>query len=117
MMDPLVARYVHACHRVLHSSGGREVRSWLYHRGFDDETISANLVGADPGRSLMARARGLPFGSAAAATFPTLDPAGNVTYVQARYLDPGRHRAQVRQPRSGIGAAPSPRVRRCTIAH
>ena len=115
MMDPLVARYVHACHRVLQSSGGREVRSWLYHRGFDDETISANLVGADPGRSLMGRARGLPFGSAAAATFPTLDPAGNVTYVQARYLDPdatGRKydnpaAALAPHPRLGFVAAPS----------
>lgn len=108
MMDPLVARYVHACHRVLQSSGGREVRSWLYHRGFDDETISANLVGADPGRSLMGRARGLPFGSAAAATFPTLDPAGNVTYVQARYLDPGATGRKYDNPAAAL--APHPRL-------
>jgi hypothetical protein len=37
---------------------------------------------------MMSRRRGLPHGHSLAATFPALDPEGNVQYVQARYLEP-----------------------------
>ena len=37
---------------------------------------------------MMSRQRGLPHGHSLAATFPALDPNGNVQYVQARYLEP-----------------------------
>jgi hypothetical protein len=64
------------------------VRDWLHSRGFDDDLLRANHVGADPGRAMMSRQRGLPHGHSLAATFPALDPEGNVQYVQARYLEP-----------------------------
>ncbi|HRE02295.1 MAG TPA: CHC2 zinc finger domain-containing protein, partial [Ilumatobacteraceae bacterium] len=86
VMDPIVARYVHACHRILDASAGLPVREWLHARGIDDHTITANLIGADPGRTMMSRARGLPYGAQIAATFPVYGPGGNLTYVQARYL-------------------------------
>ena len=107
-MDPLVARYVHACaQRARRVRTGREVRDWLHARGFDDDTIRANLIGADPGRDDDAtRSRASPTAPAIAATFPALDPAGNLTYVQARYLDPDSRRPQVRQPRRRPRPAP-----------
>lgn len=88
-LDPVVARYAQACERILSASAGAPVRDWLHARGFNDDTIRANRLGADPGRHMMRRARGLPYGSSVAATFPALDPGGEIRYVQARYLDPG----------------------------
>lgn len=108
LMNPLVARYVHACHRVLYTSAGQPVRLWLAARGFDDRTISANLIGADPGRTMMPRARGLPYGIQLAATFPVYGPAGNLTYVQARYLDPDAAGRKYDNPAAVL--APHPRL-------
>ena len=108
LMDPLVARYVHACHRVLHTSAGRPVRVWLEARGFDDRTISANLLGADPGRTMMQRSRGLPHGAHVAATFPVYGSGGNLTYVQARYLDPDAAGRKYDNPAALL--APHPRL-------
>lgn len=88
-LDPAVPRYAAACERILWSRGGDQVREWLHGRGFSDEVLHANRVGADPGRNRMRRQRGLPYGSSPAAVFPALDPAGTVRYLQARYLDPG----------------------------
>jgi DNA primase len=107
-MDPLVARYVHACHRVLHASAGQPVRDWLHARGIDDHTITANLIGADPGRTMMRRSRGLPYGAAVAATFPVYGPAGNLSYVQARYLDPDTAGRKYDNPAAAL--APHPRL-------
>ena len=87
-LDPSVARYVHACEKILWGRTGAAVRDWLHARGFDDDLLRANHVGADPGRTMMSRRRGLPHGHSLAATFPALDPEGNVQYVQARYLEP-----------------------------
>jgi DNA primase len=87
-LDPAVVRYTQACERILWTPTGTPVRDWLHNRGFNDETIQANHVGADPGRQVMRRTRGLPHGTSAAATFPALDPDGNIRYVQARYLTP-----------------------------
>ena len=108
VMDPLVARYVHACHRILHAAAGRPVRGWLHHRGIDDTTISLNLIGADPGRTMMRRGRGLPYGTTLAATFPVYGPAGNLTYVQARYLDPDSAGRKYDNPAAAL--APHPRL-------
>jgi hypothetical protein len=83
-----VVRYVHACEKILWGRTGAPVRDWLHARGFDDDLLRANRVGADPGRAMMSRQRGLPHGHSLAATFPALDPEGNVQYVQARYLEP-----------------------------
>ncbi len=87
-LDPSVVRYVHACEKILWGRTGAPVRDWLHARGFDDDLLRVNQVGADPGRSMMSRQRGLPHGHSLAATFPALDPDGNVQYVQARYLEP-----------------------------
>ncbi|MBI5089641.1 MAG: toprim domain-containing protein [Actinobacteria bacterium] len=108
MMDPLVARYVHACARVLTSSTGRPVRDWLHGRGIGDQTVDANLIGADPGREMMRRGRGLPYGSGLAATFPVFGPAGNLTYVQARYL--GVEAAGRKYDNPAAALAPHPRL-------
>lgn len=88
-LNPAVVRYAQACERILWSAGGQPVRDWLARRGFDEATIRANHLGADPGRARMRRSRGLPYGSGVAATFPALGPGGDVRYVQARYLDAG----------------------------
>lgn len=87
-LDPLVIRYAAACERILSTNAGRSVRQWLERRGLDAEVIRANHVGADPGRAMFRRQRGLPYGASAAATFPALDPAGAVRYLQTRYLEP-----------------------------
>jgi hypothetical protein len=88
-LAPAVVRYVEACERILWTPTGRPVRDWLHERGFNDDTIRANYVGADPGRHLMRRTRGLPHGTTTAATFPVLAPDGHLTYVQTRYLEVG----------------------------
>jgi hypothetical protein len=88
--DPSVVRYVGACERILWTVGGRPVRRWLSERGLmDEELLRANHVGADPGRQLLPRRRGLPPGASTAAVFPALNQTGGVRYVQARTLDPG----------------------------
>lgn len=88
-LDPCVARYSQACEQILSTNTGRPVREWLEQRGLQPEVIKANHVGADPGRALLRRQRGLPYGGTLAATFPALDPSGAVRYLQTRYLDPG----------------------------
>ncbi|MGH3441172.1 MAG: toprim domain-containing protein [Nitriliruptorales bacterium] len=88
-LDPAVTRYAAACERILWSPAGRPVRDWLNERGLHDEIVRVNHVGADPGRRMMRRQRGLPYGNSIAAVLPALDPAGNVRYLQARYLEPG----------------------------
>ena len=87
------------------------VRDWLHGRGFDDETIRANQLGGDPGRQLLRRRRGLPYGKVPAATFPALDPTGQVTYVQARYLDADAAGRKYDNPAAALAptpASPSP---------
>jgi len=108
VMDPIVGAYVTACHRVLGSGGGREVRAWLHDRGISDDTITANLIGADPGRDMMRRKRGLPYGASLAATFPVFDPIGNLAYVQTRYLDVEAAGRKYDNPAASL--APNPRL-------
>jgi len=108
VMDPLVARYVHACARVLESSAGEPVRAWLQGRGFGDDVVATNLLGADPGRTLMHRSRGLPYGAGLAATFPIFGPAGDLVYVQTRYLDVDAAGRKYDNPAAAL--APHPRL-------
>ena len=88
-LDPAVTRYADACERILWGPSGRPVHDWLHDRGLDDDVLRGNHVGADPGRRMMRRQRGLPYGNSIAAVFPALDPTGNVRYLQTRYLEPG----------------------------
>ena len=76
--------------------------------GFDDATLNANLIGCDPGRHLLRRRRGLPYGKVPAATFPALGPTGQVRFVQARYLDADAAGRKYDNPSAAI--APNPRV-------
>ncbi|HWL41782.1 MAG TPA: toprim domain-containing protein [Ilumatobacter sp.] len=86
-LDPSVVAYAQACERILWSSGAAPIRRWLHDRGFVDETLRANHVGADPGRAKLFRRKGLPYGASIAATFPALDPTGQIVYVQTRYIE------------------------------
>lgn len=104
-LDPAVADYVRACERILSSPAARPVREWLEHRGLGEEVIRANHVGADPGRTKLRRRRGLPYGSTIAATFPALDQAGNIRYVQTRYLEP-TERDKYDNPAAALGSNP-----------
>jgi hypothetical protein len=88
-LSPTVVEYATACERILWTSGGRQVREWLHGRGFDDDLLRANHIGADPGRALLHRRRGLPYGASIGAVFPALDPAGRIRYLQTRYLEHG----------------------------
>jgi Toprim-like len=106
--SPFVERYVRICERVLAGSQGTDVRDWLHARGLNDDTITANHLGADVGRQLMHRTRGLPYGAGPAAVFPALDAAGNVAYVQARYLDPDAAGRKYDNPAASL--APHPRL-------
>lgn len=104
-LDPLVTRYVGACERILWSRSARPVREWLFDRGINEATIRANHVGADPGRSMLFRAKGLPYGATPGATFPALDHDGTVQYVQTRYLDP-RSDIKYDNPSGRLGSNP-----------
>jgi hypothetical protein len=107
-MDPAVERYVRICAAVLWGPQGHPVRTWLNGRGFDEATLRANLVGCDPGRALMRRQRGLPYGKVPAATFPVFGPTGTVTFVQARYLDVDAAGRKYDNPAAAL--APHPRL-------
>lgn len=88
-LDPAVVRYAQTCEQILAGLHGAVVRDWLAARGLGADVVRANHVGCDPGRQLLRRQRGLPYGAGVAATFPVLDTGGHVRYLQARYLDPG----------------------------
>jgi hypothetical protein len=88
-VDPAVIQYADACQRILWTNTGRLVRDWLHARGFGDDLLHANRVGADPGREMMRRQRGLPYGATIGAVFPALDPGGRIRYLQTRYVEPG----------------------------
>jgi len=83
-----VFEYVERCEKLLRTRAVADIRSWLLERGLGDEVLTANRVGADPGRLFLPRPTGLPSGWPAA-VYPALDPSGNVTYFQARFLHPG----------------------------
>lgn len=105
-LDPAVERYVDACERVLWTRTGRRTLDWLAGRGFSEEVLRANRVGADPGRAMMRRPRGLPSGRSPGATFPALDPSGAVAYVQTRYLDPTPASPKYENPAGTLGSNP-----------
>ncbi len=104
-LHPSVDGYARACERILWQRGGAPVREWLANRGLGEEVLRANHVGADPGRRLLPRTRGLPHGRSIAAVFPAHDPAGNLRYLQTRYLDPGDG-PKYDNPASALGTNP-----------
>lgn len=84
--SPEVVQHVERCEKQLWTWSGREIRSWLNARGLTDDVLVGNRVGADPGLVLGGGKR-LPDGTLAA-VFPALDPSGNITYFQSRFIDP-----------------------------
>ena len=105
-LDPAVTQYAQACERILQTRGGQLVRDWLANRGIGPEVAHANHLGADPGRHRLYRRKGLPYGASIAATFPALDQAGNIRYVQARYLDPVEGADKYDNPSRRLGTNP-----------
>ena len=105
-LDPAVITYVHACEKILWTTAGRPVRDWLHDRGFSDEILVANHVGADPGQRRLPRAKGLPWTPELAATFPALGEGGEVTYVQTRHLGPAAHERKYDNPSGRLGDNP-----------
>lgn len=88
-LDPAVVMYAERCQAMLWSRQGWPVRRWLHNRGLNDDVLRVNRVGADLGRATVPRRRGLPAPVGLAATFPALNCAGEVVYVQTRALTPG----------------------------
>lgn len=105
-LDPMVERYVAKAEAVLRGSQGRPMREWLNARGINDDTIATNRLGADVGRQLMRRPRGLPYGAGTGVVFPAFDPNGEVSYVQTRYLDPDTAGRKYDNPASRLGTNP-----------
>lgn len=84
----ILEAHVTRCQRLLWHPLGHRVNEWLHRRGFTDETLRRQRVGADPGPRDLDRPRGLPW-RGPAAIFPVL-ASHEVVYYQARYLDPAR---------------------------
>jgi hypothetical protein len=114
-LNPVVVEYATACERILWTAGGRQVRDWLHNRGFDDDLLRANHIGADPGRKMLHRRRGLPYGASIGAVFPALDPAGRIRYLQTRYLEPGQG-PKYDNPAASLGSNPRVAWTRSTCA-
>ena len=75
------------------------------------DASAPTCVGCDPGRQLMRRQRGLPYGKAIAATFPAFDPPARSRFVQARYLDADAAGRKYDNPAAALAptpASPSP---------
>lgn len=102
--SPAIERYVAECESLLWSPAGRAHRAWLAQRGFGDEVLVANRVGADPGPRRMARPAGLPRGGMGV-VLPVLDDHGQATYFQTRYL--GHPTRRYENPATAlVGASP-----------
>jgi len=88
--NPVLEKYVAACEARLWSPAGRPMQRWLDRRGFSEEILRVNRVGADPGPRYMGRPLGLPRGGPAV-VLPVLE-GGEVVYLQARYLHASWHK-------------------------
>jgi hypothetical protein len=102
---PEVIEYVERCAKLLWTGSGRQVREWLNARGYSDEILALNKVGADPGRRYLPRPKGFP-GGWPAAVYPALDRHGAITYFQVRYLHPPDGRGKYDNPSRRWAANP-----------
>ncbi len=100
-----VGLFVERAARLLWTPAGAPQRAWLRGRGLGEAVLRANLVGADPGRRILPRPHGLPRGWPAV-VYPSLDPAGRVVYLQARYLEPPPGRGKYDNPSAQLAANP-----------
>jgi DNA primase len=120
-LDPAVLEYVEACQRILWKPAGRQVLDYLVtERGLDPAVLEANHVGADLGPDVMRRRKGLPRGGLAA-VLPTHAVDGQITYAQARYLNPNGGQPKYDNPAGRLGTNPrigwviSPAVRSASV--
>lgn len=105
-LAPAAVEYVLAAERLLWEPAGRRVREYLVdERGLDPDVLRANRVGADPGLRTLRRANGLPK-AGPGAVFPVIGADGAITYLQTRYLIPGRNRPKYGNPTSELGTNP-----------
>ncbi len=103
-----IVRYVEACERILWTPTGKPVLDYLVNdRGLDPEVLRFNRVGADPGPAVLPRPAGMPRGGVAA-VLPTLGIDGDITYAQARYLQPPAGRSKYDNPAGRL--APNPKL-------
>ncbi|MEP7112201.1 MAG: toprim domain-containing protein [Ilumatobacteraceae bacterium] len=101
-----VLDYVDRSSKLLWTPAGEPQRAWLAERGLGSDVLRVNRVGADPGRRYLPRPdKGFPPGWPAV-VYPALDPAGDVTYFQARYLTPQEHRSKYDNPAACHAANP-----------
>ena len=110
--DRAVVDYVRRAELLLWTAAGTPQRDWLAARGLGEAVLRANRVGADPGRRFLPRPKGLP-GGWPAVVYPALSAAGEITYLQARYLTPPEGRSKFDNPAARLAA--NPRVT-CTVA-
>lgn len=103
--DPALATYAQRAATLLWTKAGEPQRAWLGERGLGPEVLRANRVGADPGRRYLPRPKGLP-GGWPAVVYPSLSPTGELTYLQARYLDPPANRSKYDNPSARLAANP-----------
>lgn len=101
----LLTEHVERCEALLWQPAGAPMRAWLHARGFNDEILRANRVGADPGRRRLERPAGLP-SRGPGVTLPISDRHG-FTYLQTRYLHPRPSGPKYENPSSEF--APNPR--------
>lgn len=100
-----VRRYVQRAQRLLWTAPAIDIRQHLNDRGLHDDVLKANQIGADLGRRYLPRPRGFPAGWPAA-VYPALDRAGQITYFQARFIEPPRGRDKYDNPARRWAANP-----------
>lgn len=102
-----VIEYVERAEKLLWTPAGAATRQWLSSRGLHEPVLRVNRVGADPGRRFLPRPKGFAAGWPAA-VFPALTADGDVSYFQARILEPRAGRGKYDNP--AVRWACNPRV-------
>jgi hypothetical protein len=100
--------YVAGCEAHLWAPAGADVLGWLRARGYSDDVLRDNRVGADPGAGELARADGLPRPPGPAAVFPVVD-AGAAVYCQTRPIAPAKAGGKYLNPQKAVWGE-NPRV-------
>lgn len=105
-LHPYVHRYVAITRAVMRGPQGEPMRQWLAARGIGPEVAQANQLGADVGRTMMRRRKGLPYGSGPGVVMPAFDENGKLAYLQTRYFDPDSAGRKYDNPAASLGANP-----------
>jgi DNA primase len=115
--------YVSACAEQLWTADGAPALNWLHARGLTDAVLRDNLVGFDPGPSVVERPAGLPghmtdtprLAGGTGVTFVAFGSDGEPIHVQCRLLDPGTYKyVNPRREHGSIPAVSFPRTQATT---